>query len=111
MWVVGFEGNLVTVLDVTPVDVDQIVDVQTCTGHFFQPHRVAQDHRQRFPIFPSLDGVGSVLRGRRKTQFTVKGAFRVPGLFVFGSEKPHLSGHALVCCPSNGLTRHFAPEH
>lgn len=34
-------GNLVTVLDVTPADVDQILDVQTDTVHFIQPHCVA----------------------------------------------------------------------
>lgn len=105
-------GNLVTVLDVTPADVDQILDVQTDTVHFIQPHCVAQDQRQRFPAFPSLYGVGAVLQARCKTQVIGENAFPIQSrIFVFWCEKRHLSGHALFCYPSNGLTRHFTPEH
>lgn len=96
----------------TTEDVDQIINVQTSTGHFLQPHCVAQDQRQRFPAFPSPDGVGTVLV-RRKTQFMDEDAFSFrcrAGLFVFRCDKHHLSGHTLVCRPSNGLTRHSAPE-
>lgn len=56
-------GHLVTVLDVTLEDVDQILNVHTSIALFLQPHCVAQDQRQNFPAFPSPDGVGTELRG------------------------------------------------
>lgn len=61
----GFKkGNLVTILYVTPEDVEQILNVHSRTGHFLQSHCVTQDQRQRLSPLPSPYSVGSILQVR-----------------------------------------------
>lgn len=50
------------------VDVDKILDVQTCIGHFLQPHGVTQHQRQSLAALPGLDGVGAELEDDKEVE-------------------------------------------
>lgn len=56
--------HLVAILDVTFIDVDQVLNVQTTI--FLQPHCVTEDQWDDATTFPCLDGISAKLQKRKK---------------------------------------------
>lgn len=54
--------HLVAIHDVTFIDVDQVLNVQTTI--FLQPHCVTEDQWDDATTFPCLDGVSAKLQKR-----------------------------------------------